>query len=288
MAWPRLDRIATLFVAGPLRKFAPDPDEGCLSILMYHRISEAPEEHLAPYYRVNTSPSRFAEQMAYLSRERYKVVDLCQALKLLETNSFTRKHVVITFDDGYRDFYTHAFPVLSEYNFTATVFLPTAYVGDKPFQFKETDCLTWGQVAELRKSGIRFGSHTVNHPKLKELDWEAVRAELSDSRKTLEEKLEEEITTFAYPYAFPEADERFVARLTELLKETGYECCVTTRIGKAMAGDDHYTLKRLPVNDCDDLSLFKAKLEGAYDWLALPQKFRKGRARKVSGAISGK
>ena len=59
----RFDRLATLYLANPLRKFAPLPDVGCVTILMYHRISDAPEPGLAPYFQVNTSPERFREQM---------------------------------------------------------------------------------------------------------------------------------------------------------------------------------------------------------------------------------
>ena len=72
----RLDRLATLYLANPLRKLSPVADTGCLRILMYHRISAAPEPNFGPYFRVNTSPARFAEHMQFLGEERYKVVDL--------------------------------------------------------------------------------------------------------------------------------------------------------------------------------------------------------------------
>jgi hypothetical protein len=127
----RLDRLATVYVTNPLRKLAPLPDNGCIRILMYHRISDAPEPNVPPYFRVNTSSRRFAEQMRFLHEERYKIIDLLQALALLRKNAFTRKHVVITFDDGYADFADLAFPVLKQYHFTATVFLPTAFISDQ-------------------------------------------------------------------------------------------------------------------------------------------------------------
>ena len=71
--------------------------------------------------------------------------------------------MVITFDDGYRDFYRQAFPVLNQYGFSATVFLPTAHVGERAVAFKGKECLTWGQVRELQ-SGRAFFRFSYGHP----------------------------------------------------------------------------------------------------------------------------
>jgi peptidoglycan/xylan/chitin deacetylase (PgdA/CDA1 family) len=191
------------------------------------------------------------------------------------------KPVVLTFDDGFRDFYTEAFPVLQTHGFTATVFLPTAFIGDDRRQFRPStlnyqlsttkDCLTWPEVLELRRHGIHFGSHTVNHPKLVELDWPEIAAELSNSKSEIEQQLGEPATTFCYPYAFPQTDHQFVHRFTDLLSDTGYRSCATTALGRVRPGTDPFRLKRLPANSLDDLALFAAKLDGAYDWLAAPQ-----------------
>ena len=101
--------------------------------------------------------------------------------------------------------------------------------------------------------------------------WPQIRAELEVSRTVMEQELGERMLTFAYPYAFPSADRSFVAAFTGLLKDTGYECNVTTRIGRVRNGDDPFTLKRLPANSADDAALFRAKLRGAYDWMNRPQ-----------------
>ena len=82
--------------------------------------------------------------------------------------------VVITFDDGFRDFYTAAFPVMQEHQFTATVFLPTAFIGEDRRSFKGAECLTWEEVRRLRRAGVQFGSHTVNHPRL--VEWTGRRS----------------------------------------------------------------------------------------------------------------
>lgn len=275
----RLDRLATLYLANPLRKLAPANEQGCVRILMYHRISDAPEPDLSPYFRVNTSPSRFAEQMQLLADEGYKVIDLCDALSSLRQGLDHGRHVVITFDDGYSDFAESAFPILRKHSFTATVYLPTAYISDSPRSFRDTNCLTWSEVRDLRRAGIRFGSHTVTHPTLRELPWSEIKVELSQSKAELEQQLGEPVTAFAYPYAWPEGDARFVRQFISAVREAGYQSCATTRIGIARTGDDPFTLKRLPVNDCDDAALFRAKLQGAYNWLAIPQRLRKKSTR---------
>jgi peptidoglycan/xylan/chitin deacetylase (PgdA/CDA1 family) len=118
---------------------------------------------------------------------------------------------------------------------------------------------------------MEFGSHTVNHPKLVELGWTEIERELRDSKVQLEQQLGEGITTFAYPYAFPQEEADFARELRRRLLEIGYCCCASTEIGRVRAGDDPFRLKRLPANSRDDRGLFRAKLEGGYDWLGWPQ-----------------
>src|SRR5205823_3517875 len=130
---------------------------------------------------------------------------------------------------------------------------------------------TWDEVRELQRAGIEFGSHTVNHPKLVELDWAQVELETRNSKLEIEEHLGVPVTAFCYPYAFPQADVAFVNRFHQLLEKAGYESCVTTTVGRIGMGDDPFRLRRLPVNGADDAALFRAKLEGAYDWLTGPQ-----------------
>jgi peptidoglycan/xylan/chitin deacetylase (PgdA/CDA1 family) len=179
--------------------------------------------------------------------------------------------VAITFDDGFRDFYTAAWPVLWHCGFTATMYLPTASISQNGGTFRGKQCLTWGEVRELRRHGIRFGSHTVTHPKLNRIPLEQIESELTLSKQTLEDELGEKIVSFAYPYAFPQEDRSFVGRLAKLLHNRGYRTCVTTVVGRSQIKDSALFLKRLPVNSGDDREFFQAKLEGAYDWVGSAQ-----------------
>jgi peptidoglycan/xylan/chitin deacetylase (PgdA/CDA1 family) len=143
----------------------------------------------------------------------------------------------------------------------------------------------------LRAHGVRIGSHTVNHAVLYGLSWRDIENELSVSKQQIEQTLGEEITSFAYPYAFPQQDQRFMDAFKKLLQEQGYRHCVTTMIGRVQFGDDLFSLKRLPVNNCDDKPLLLAKLGGAYDWLAYPQswfksvRYRLGRASRKEASL---
>jgi peptidoglycan/xylan/chitin deacetylase (PgdA/CDA1 family) len=267
----RPDRLATLYLVSPFLRLAKG-NEPSVPILMYHSITDEDESNAHAYYRTKTSPAMFAAQMKYLHESGYKTCSLAQAIHQLQKQTQAAdKLVVVTFDDGYRDFYHHAFPVLNQYGFSATVFLPTAYIGENPVSFKGTDCLTWAEVRELNRHGIRFGSHTVTHPQLHELSVPKIQEEIVNSRKTIEEMLGCAVDSFAYPYAFPQTDTDFKKMLRDSLRLAGYQNGVCTIVGRANRKSEPLFMQRLPVNSCDDAALFSAKLAGAYDWISKSQ-----------------
>jgi len=271
----RLDRLATLYLALPLTRRASGR-EFSFPILMYHSVSEEDESRSHAYFRTCTSRALFAEQMSHLHSHGYSACSLAQALDDLGSGRpFATKPVVITFDDGYTDFYREAFPVLQQFGFGATVFLPTAYIGERPLQFKGRDCLTWAEVRELSNHGIVFGSHTVTHPQLHELSASAVKEEIVQSKQTIEDRVGRSVDSFAYPFAFPQNDTAFQTMLRDSLRTAGYRNGVCTIVGRGSRDSDPFFLERLPVNSSDDARLFEAKLAGAYDWIATPQRLVK-------------
>lgn len=235
---------------------------------MYHSISNDRIQKVHPYYEISTSPGVFAQQMKFLYENGYQVVNLQEAIDyFLGVKRLKEKTVVITFDDGFRDFYTEAFPVLKSCDFSATVFLPTAFIKNDRLKFKDKECLTWNEVRKLQDEGIMFGSHTVNHPKLYKMTINDIEYELKHSQKKIEDEIGEPIESFSYPFAFPNQDKDFIILLKGMLKKCGYKFGVSTKIGLSSKTDEFFFLKRLPVNFFDDNLFLQAKLEGVYDWI---------------------
>lgn len=266
----RLDRWLTLELASPWRRHRAPTAGRRVRILMYHSISRRVDDRSHPYYRTVTTPERFAQHMELLRGDGHRVMSLGDALHWMnapvpDDGSEQPSPVVVTFDDGFADFFTQAFPVLDALQIPATVFLATGclngrFVNGQP-------CLRRSEVSELAARGVTFGSHTVSHPRLVHLGQSDIDKELLRSRQDIEQITGAPVSLFSYPYRFPEEDSEFTARLAERLKRNGYAGGVTTSIGSARAHDHPLFLKRLPVNDDDDVELFRAKLDGDYDWL---------------------
>jgi peptidoglycan/xylan/chitin deacetylase (PgdA/CDA1 family) len=248
---------------------------------MYHSISEEEERGVSSYYRINTSPKVFAGHMEYLYENSFQVIELSTAVNyLIFPGVVSDKMVVLTFDDGYRDFLTQAFPILKTYRFPATVFLPTSYIGSS-LRLRGKEHLSWNEVRELFGEGITFGSHTVTHLQLQGSKRLENAYELVRSKQEIEDNIGGSVQCFSYPYAFPEENKEFKTRLRDILEACGYTCGVTTIIGRAKEGDDVFFAKRIPANSLDDIPLYKAKLEGGYDWLHKPQFFFKMLKRTI-------
>jgi peptidoglycan/xylan/chitin deacetylase (PgdA/CDA1 family) len=277
----RFDRFVSLYIASPLiggGTVAQRP----IPILMYHSIADE-NESAGAYYRIATRPEVFRTQMRFLSKSGYQTCTLSQACSILDSSEPTGRKVVVTFDDGYSNFYMHAFPILQEFGFTATMFLPTAFIGEAEQQFKGRDCLTWSNVREMQKFGISFGSHTVSHPQLYGLNRTDIERELTDSKKAIDDNTGYATESFAYPYAFPQVDAEFKKIIRESLQKAGYRNGTCTTIGRASASSDPFFLERLPLNDLDDEALLRAKLEGAYDWMGTFQSLiKRTRSRRAT------
>ncbi|RZU00785.1 polysaccharide deacetylase family protein [Rivibacter subsaxonicus] len=282
----RVDRLLTLGLFAPLRRIGASAEAPTIPLLMYHSVADDIDRDVHPYFRTVTTPRSFEAQVRCLRERGLQGITLSEAMRLLaaaDLGALQRK-VVLTFDDGFRDFRTVAWPILQRAGFGATVFMPTAYIG-KSF-VTGRDCLDAAEIRGLVADGVEFGSHSHSHCRLYTLDELALARELRLSKSVLEDASGQAVTLFSYPYRFPEEDAHFTGRLREQLDRAGYRAGVTTAIGRARVGDDAWLLPRLPVNDCDDAALLGAKLDGHYDWLRTGQRLRK-RARAVLGSRAG-
>jgi peptidoglycan/xylan/chitin deacetylase (PgdA/CDA1 family) len=268
----RMDRLLSLYLFRPYREITAAGGDRGVPILMYHGITPCDDLAGHPYYQLNTSPERFAQQMGILNEKKYDVVNLADLPACFtDGQAQGKKYVAITFDDGFHNFLTNAYPILDRYGFKATVFLPTAFIDDDRRAFKGHECLVWREIRQLADRGIVFGSHTVSHPQLNHLGRSEVERELGVSKKTIEDSIGMPVEAFSYPYAFPEHDGGFRSYLKTVLSLCGYRIGVCTRIGTVEKTSDRLLLSRVPVNDSDDPVFFESKLTGCYDWLGMFQ-----------------
>lgn len=268
----RVDRLLTLYCFFPILRRVGARRPFRIPILMYHSVSHQSSGDSHPYFELNTEPGIFDLQMTYLKNHAYRVIGLDEVVERVcvsgnEGQIGKEKYAVLTFDDGFRNFHDVAYPILKKHGFSATVFLSTKYMKADRWTFQGRQCLTWDQVRFLSSVGIAFGSHTVTHNHLVEMDSESIEKELNQSKDEIEQETGKTVRYFSFPYRYPEQDREFVKQISKLLAQAGYRAAVSTRIGTVRRGDNIYALKRLPINSNDDPSLFRAKLEGGYDWL---------------------
>jgi peptidoglycan/xylan/chitin deacetylase (PgdA/CDA1 family) len=229
-----------------------------IPILVYHSICS--DSALNAHSGYSLPVEKFGRQMQYLHEEGYQCLDMSTFLKIKYANGQPPgKGFVLTFDDGYEDFLTNAFPILERFKFTATVFLATNWVGG----WNEWDgpdgkpLLRWEQIVSLRKAGIIFGSHTCSHPRLLSLSNKEIWFELTASRQDLENELGEEVKYLAYPYGESNIE------IQALAEQAGYDAAcgvITGRNGK-------YNLWRNSFGPQDSLRTFSFRLTSWNDRL---------------------
>lgn len=268
---PRLDRLASLYLSFPITQLLGPRSGTRVPILMYHSISENLFGMSHPYNHINTLPAVFSQQMRWLKYTGYTAVDLGEAWARLQSGQDLSKTVVITFDDGYRDFYSDALDVMKQCGFTATIFLITDRIRKQSVRIEGADYLTWREVKILHQEGMRFGSHTMTHADLRSMYPDQLEYELGRSKEIIEQNLGVAVDSFSYPFAFPEEDKNFMRFLEDFMKNLGFEYGVSNILGRARNSSNPFFLPRLPVNNWDDALLLRAKVEGGYDWLHWPQ-----------------
>jgi peptidoglycan/xylan/chitin deacetylase (PgdA/CDA1 family) len=232
-----------------------------ISILMYHSVNPSPDSY-------SVSPEAFRRQMELL-KEHYSVVAL-KDVPLYLRNGHERV-VAVTFDDAFRDFEQHAYPVLCALNVPATVFVPTAFVGrsnswDREFHdISPKSILSKERLCALSADArIDFGSHTIDHLSMRQLSTKGMRQQATGSRQSLEDALGRPITMFSYP--FGQRDD-FSAVTERILRETGYTVAVTTCWGTRQRATQALRLRRIWLKENDDARTVRAKTDGAFDWI---------------------
>lgn len=194
-----------------------------LRILMYHSIAHNPRDPHA------VTPEAFEAQMYALAASGVRVVPLMEGIRAVRRLVSPQPMTAITFDDGYRDFLTHAAPILKRYSLPALLFIPTGLVG-KTAQWDSYDrskpLLDWDELREVERQGFDIASHSVSHPRLVDCDEVMLEYEYRDSMAELAIHLERVTPVFAYPAGYAGMREVTMARKTGYLAAVG----VTSRM----------------------------------------------------------
>ena len=252
---------------------------GGFGILMYHRVTDARSGVEPPTW--NVPPSHFRRQMEGLLSRGYRI----RALRSLIQDARAGKTIapgtaVITFDDGYRNVYANAWPVLKELNIPATIFVPTAYVDSSaPLPYDawggrhhtatpvvDWQPLSWANCREMEASGlVEIGSHSHRHVDFRG-DVDGFRRDLATSVALLEERLGRRDFTFSFPYGGRHLGYSGDA-LMRIAEQSGVICALTTETELAGAGASPFGWGRLEIVAADSASTIAAKLDGWYNWM---------------------
>ena len=206
-------------------------------ILCYHGVLDVPWGITDLFVRVND----FEAQMQYLSENGYTPIFVSE---IEEANRY-EKPIIITFDDGYKDVYTNAYPILQKYKLKANVYMISGWIGGDVY-------MTSDMTIEMSNSPlIEIGSHTVSHKALANLSNSDIEYEVSESKKTLEAMLNKEVKVIAYPTG------SFDERVTSITSKY-YQYGLSTIDGKENTSNlNTYTLKRIYVHRNYSLEQFK-------------------------------
>lgn len=235
-------------VAAPLEQVATGPASIKVPIVTYHYIRVNPDVRDKLGFALSVTPADFAAQMDWLARAGYHPItteDLY--LYLNRTRGLPSKPVILTFDDGYADFYTTALPILKSHGFNATAYIVSGFVGRGGY-------MTADQIREADHSGIEIGSHSVNHPNLARSSIGNVRAEVGDSKRYLEQLLGHPVYSFCYPSG------KFSGAVANEVAAAGYHEATTTAWGAWHTLADRFLWGRLRAGGGQSLGDYAAAI----------------------------
>jgi peptidoglycan/xylan/chitin deacetylase (PgdA/CDA1 family) len=228
---------------------------------MYHGVSTGASP---AFRRWAVEPDRFVEHVAYLAASGYQPVTVSQfALALRGRATLPDRAVAVTFDDGFADFATNAFPILSRLGIPTTLYITTGYVGggsrwlDRAGE-GERPMLDWDTVRQLDGSGlVEIGAHGHTHRQLDVLAVRDLPAEVHDPKRRLERQLGHPVASFAYPHGYSSR------RVREAVANAGFTSACAVKHALSGPGDDRYALGRIIVDADTTVDALDAMLRGA-------------------------
>ena len=238
-----------------------------MPVIMYHRVIK--DESEKGVHGTYVTVEQFEEQMKYLKKKGYETVTFKDLLNNRYKQRFDKdkKWIMLTFDDGYKDNYENAFPILKKYQFKGIIYVLDGIeynkwdVDNPGNPEKRFTLMNQDELLEMQNYGIEFGGHTSTHPRLAELSTEQVKSEIINSKSNIEKIIGKELLSFAYPYGSLNEE---VKRIPQ---EAGYKFAVATDSGSIVFSDDLFEIRRIGIFPTNNLFNFKRKVSGKYNFI---------------------
>lgn len=237
-------------------------------ILMYHMVSD--HRPGARFNKLRVKPAMFEQQIRWLKEQGWHFATMSE---LMQNRDLPEKSVAITFDDGYEDNYSQAFPVLKKYAAKATIYLVVdRFERDWSTNKKQhhdsgelmrEPKLSDGQIKEMLASGlVELGGHTLTHANLVKLDPEPRTREIVSGREALRQGFGQDVSSFAYPFGIYDAQD------VAICADAGFLSAVTTVEGiNRDRFSDPYQLKRIKISGKDSMFAFRLRMKtGLRGW----------------------
>jgi peptidoglycan/xylan/chitin deacetylase (PgdA/CDA1 family) len=232
-----------------------------LPVLLYHSVAEVVDPRFAQW---SVAPEQFAAQMDLLAGEGYRTL----TVRELAEQVWTRREpvpdrvVAITFDDGFADFYTTAWPHLRRHGLTATVFVTTGYLGSTSAWLSRVGhggrpMMSWAQVSQIADAGIEVGAHGHTHLQLDAVSPARAAREIDRSRRALVNAIGP-VVSFAYPHGY------HTRQVRREVRRAGFTSACAVGDGLASASDDAYAITRAIVRGGTGIEAFARILAGDF------------------------
>jgi peptidoglycan/xylan/chitin deacetylase (PgdA/CDA1 family) len=229
-----------------------------LPILLYHKVSATQSDALT------ISVESLDHQLAYIASSGYTAISFAELKESLDGGrALPAKPIIVTFDDGYLSTYELAHPVLAKHGMAATVFLPTAYIGDVArWAGASEPLMSYEIIRELAETKlIEFGMHSHRHESYENYSAAQVEDDLSQCLHALEESGCRFTRVFACPYGRMPKDAGAVRAMRDffLRHDFAFAARIGSRINR-LPPKDVYELKRTAIRGTDSFREFKTKL----------------------------
>ncbi len=203
-----------------------------LIFLMYHYVEINENKEDFKRDSLNTLPFIFEQQMITLKNAGYKFIHPSEISQFLKDDS-EQKYVVVSFDDGYRTFYSYTYPIIKKHGIKSVNYIIYNFVGRQ----NNMDAY---MIEQLVKDGlVEIGSHTLNHPDITSISEEQLKSEIIESKNLLEKRFNTKVTSFCYPYGF------YNEKAFPFVRDAGYLTAVTTKEGSLVSENNLFEIKRI-------------------------------------------